>query len=45
MSISSRVIKGSEFFGKEPFVNTVGQHTTENKISQYIKSQEKILST
>ena len=30
---------GGEFFGKGYFVNTVGQHGTENKISQYVKSQ------
>ena len=32
---------GGEFFGKGYFVNTVGQHGTENKISQYVKSQGK----
>jgi len=32
---------GGEFFGKGYFVNTVGQHSTENKISQYVKSQGK----
>ncbi len=30
---------GGEFFGKGYFVNTVGQHGTENKIAQYVKSQ------
>ena len=30
---------GGEFFGKGYFVNTVGQHGTENKISKYVKSQ------
>lgn len=32
---------GGEFFGKGFFVNTVGQHGTENKISQYVKLQGK----
>ena len=32
---------GGEFFGKGYFVNTVGQHGTENKISEYVKSQGK----
>ena len=32
---------GGEFFGKGYFVNTEGQHGTENKISQYVKSQGK----
>jgi REP element-mobilizing transposase RayT len=32
---------GGEFFGKGYFVNTVGQHGTENKISKYVKSQGK----
>jgi REP element-mobilizing transposase RayT len=32
---------GGEFFGKGYFVNTVGQHGTENKISNYVKSQGK----
>jgi len=30
---------GGEFFGKGYFVNTVGQHGTENKIANYVKSQ------
>ncbi len=30
---------GGEFFGKGYFVNTVGQHDTENKISQYVKEK------
>ena len=30
---------GGQFFGKGYFVNTVGQHGTENMISQYVKSQ------
>lgn len=30
---------GGEFFGKGYFVNSVGQHGTENKIAQYVKSQ------
>ena len=30
---------GGEFFGKVQFVNTVGQHDTENKISQYVKEK------
>jgi REP element-mobilizing transposase RayT len=32
---------GGEFFGKGYFVNTVGQHGTENKIAEYVKSQGK----
>jgi len=32
---------GGVFLGKGYFVNTVGQHGTENKISQYVKSQGK----
>ncbi len=32
---------GGEFFGKGYFVNTVGQHGTENKISEYVKSPGK----
>ncbi len=34
-----RQLWGGEFFGKGYFVNTIGQHGTENKISQYVKSQ------
>ena len=30
---------GGEFFGKGYFVNTVGQHGTENMISEYVKNQ------
>ncbi len=30
---------GGEFFGKGYFVNTVGQHGTENKIAKYVKEQ------
>lgn len=30
---------GGEFFGKGYFVNTVGQHGTENKIAIYVKEQ------
>lgn len=30
---------GGEFFGKGYFVNTVGQHGTENKIARYMKEQ------
>jgi REP-associated tyrosine transposase len=32
---------GGEFWGKGYFVNTVGQHGTEKKIAQYVKSQGK----
>lgn len=30
---------GGEFWGKDYFVNTVGQHSTEKKISEYVKNQ------
>lgn len=30
---------GGEFFGKGYFVNTVGQHGTEDKIAKYVKEQ------
>ena len=30
---------GGEFFGKGYFVNTIGQHGTENKIARYVKEQ------
>ncbi len=30
---------GGEFWGKGYFVNTVGQHGTENIITQYVKDQ------
>ncbi len=32
---------GGEFFGKGYFLNTMSQYGTENKISQYVKSQGK----
>jgi putative transposase len=32
-------LRGGEFFGKGYFVNTVGQHGTENKIAKYVKEQ------
>lgn len=30
---------GGEFWGKGDFVNTVGQHGTENVITKYVKEQ------
>lgn len=36
-----RQLWGGEFFGKGYFVNTVGQHGTEKKISIYVKNQGK----
>jgi REP element-mobilizing transposase RayT len=34
-----RQLWGGEFWGKGYFVNTVGQHGTENVISKYVKEQ------
>jgi putative transposase len=30
---------GGEFWGKGYFVNTVGQHGTEKKIAEYVRTQ------
>ena len=34
-----RQLWGGEFWGKGYFVNTVGQHGTEDKIAKYVKEQ------